>query len=248
MMTTGSRTNSTDSDYELMQQQHPPPPPHQPDGRLRRGTSNSIRAPHDPPQYQAPRPPRSSRISPNRWRHLHRLSPGRNRNYAGLKDLNRRTEGGEYAVPRGNRDTDGRRYDGFFQGSIAEEGEGEEEEAEKSIGDMTIMSKTTEPCCRHCKCILLSLFLVLLLLTSLGGLGLALYNKFTRDGSSYMQEMGVVDTCVPTWCELTVTRAAHAYNCALYNNSSRECTTEPLSTNIPVSLCDNVHAVYTKRL
>ena len=248
MMTTGSRTNSTDSDYELMQQQHPPPPPHQPDGRLRRGYSNSIRAPHDPPQYQAPRPPRSSRISPNRWRHLHRLSPGRNRNYAGLKDLNRRTEGGEYAVPRGNRDTDGRRYDGFFQGSIAEEGEGEEEEAEKSIGDMTIMSKTTEPCCRHCKCILLSLFLVLLLLTSLGGLGLALYNKFTRDGSSYMQEMSVVDTCAPTWCELTVTRAAHAYNCTLYNNSSRECTTEPLSTNIPVSLCDNVHAVYTKRL
>ena len=143
-------------------------------------------------------------------------------------------------MPRIRPDTEGRRYDGFFRASIAEEeeeeGEGEgglAETADKSIGNMTIMSDMRDPCCKHCKSTLLGLFLVLLLLISLAGLGLALYNKLTRESPS---DMGT--TCVP-WCAVTVTRAANATNCSL--NTSRECTTELLYTNISVSLCDRVH-------
>ena len=243
MINSGSRSNSTDSDYELMQQQLPPPPP-TPENRLQRGYS--IREPRQPPLYQVPRPPQPSRVSPNRWRHLHRLSPGRNRNYAGLQDL-RRGQRSEYAVPRVNRETEARRYDAFFRMSIAEEEEEEEggreereehdEEAEKSIGNMTIVSEMSEPCSRHCKCLLLVFFLLLLLLTSLGGLGLALYNKFTRESSGGTQQAIMGTTCTETWCEHTVTMAVHAANCSMYNTSS-ECVTEPLSTNISVSPCD----------
>ena len=259
-MSLESRSNSQDSDYELMQQYS------RVGTRIQRGHSVREQPPLDSqqaPQHKPPYPPRKSRISPNRWRNYHRLSSGRTKNCTGPQDLRRmegdyavprirsdteaggvyaspRMEaGGVYASPRISRETEGRRYDGFFRGSIAEEGEGEGGEGEEyergtsSIGSMVVVPEKQQQC--YCKMVLLGFVLVLLLSIALAGLGLALFNKITRNSHN---SVPVSDTMCDstTWCGVTVTMAAHTTNCTPCINSSTTCKTEPLLTNITVSI------------
>ena len=247
-MSLESRSNSQDSDYELMQQYT---------GRLQRG--HSIRSqPQQPdprwyeqthyktpqPQHTAARatPPQRPRFSPNRWKHFHRLSSGRRRtkHYSGLKDLRRPEE--VYAVPQTHRDTEGRRYDGFFQGSITEEEEESDQQQQQdqqseqeTIGSMVIVPEEREQSCScSLKSVLLGLFLVLVLCTSLAGLGLAVYNKFFLHSGSRSESDTQI--CPLTHCSVTNTWAAHILEpCTPCINSTMMCKTDSLMTNITVS-------------
>lgn len=232
----GSRSNSTDSDYELMQHA---PIQSLPEQRLQRGYSlrnqqveNNLR----PQPYPVPLSSRFSRFSPNRWRNFPRQLSARSRNYSGFQNQGQPAEG-DYAVPQ----RDSHRYDGFFRGSIREEQgswegerEGDGEGAKDStIGNMTIYSETGHESCGCYKPILILVFVAFLLSISLSGLGLALYNKFSCDAATNSNSSRGTQTSMNSeTCAIVVTMAGHAMD-----NCTREyCTTEPLHHNMTVSL------------
>ena len=222
-------SQASSTDYELMQAQQ--------FKENRRKKGYSIRDPepvppypNNPPPSQQPRQPRHYRFSPNRWR----LSSSRRR-YADLTGA--RQQEGDYAVPsvrpHAHSNSSRNRYDGFFEGSETSDGErGEPEEYSLPNGP-----KETGSGCSTCCCVtryILCFFIVALaLVISLGGTGLVLYNMLARDSSSSQY-----NTCEAVWCPVMATMAVDTENnCTTCSEGNITCcTTEPLTTNITVSV------------
>ena len=236
MSTCESRSSSVSTDYELIQPRA---------DRLSRGYSirESMPPYHRPPNLHNIQ--QQSRSSSKRLRNL-RLSASRQKKYTGLQ-WNRQVESA-YATPstrylparRDVNNTQARRYDGFFRGSISEENEGgegeEEEEGEGEAGQsITIPSPDTEQRCKARRCVVCKttfcvIVLVLALLVSLAALGLTLYGMFSSSSSSSTD----CNRCDFMPCTETVTMAHHGENCT-YDTNTTYCTTEALTTNITVS-------------
>ena len=236
MSTCESRSSSVSTDYELIQPRA---------DRLSRGYSirESMPPYHRPPNLHNIQ--QQSRSSSKRLGNL-RLSASRQKKYTGLQ-WNRQVESA-YATPstqylparRDVNNTQARRYDGFFRGSISEENEGgeEEEEGEGEAGQsITIPSPDTDQRCKARRCVVCKttfcvIVLVLALLVSLAALGLTLYGMFSSSSSS--SSATDCNRCDFMPCAETVTMAHHGENCT-YDTNTTYCTTEALTTNITVS-------------